>query len=249
MHLIWAGLFVAALVAFLLRRPETRLVTAEGRSLPYRLPPLPQGIWPLAATYGVVGFLTEPLFWDHPLGGVLGFWSLRASEAIGILALSLLGAWMFTARPRVEANLAGLGCVPAESFDRAWWRQLALAAVVLVVGETGLAALPRVLDVHTAILLLSTLLPPVVVVLDLVDTARLAARFPLERVLTLDNVHLAEYLRARLAEEEIECVVTSLRFRRLVYFFGALYKMALLVPAKDRERAEQLVRETPFEIV
>jgi len=37
--------------------------------------------------------------------------------------------------------------------------------------------------------------------------------------------------------------------RRLVYFFGALYKMALLVPSEDRERAEQLVRETPFEIV
>ena len=222
---------------------------AEGRSLPYRLPPLPQGTWPLAATYSVVNLLTQPLLGNHPLVGGLGFWSLRGLEAVGILALSLLGAWMFTARPRVEANLAGLGYAPAESFDRSWWRQLALAAAVLVAGETGLAALPRWLDVHTTIPLLSTLLVAVIVVLDSVDTARLAARFPLARVLTLDNVHLAEFLRARLADEGIESVVTSFRFRRLLYFFGALYKMALLVPAEDRARAEQIVRETPFEIV
>jgi hypothetical protein len=77
----------------------------------------------------------------------------------------------------------------------------------------------------------------------------LTGKLPPERVLTLDNVHLAELLRARLADDRIECVLTSFRLRRLLYFFGSLFKMALLVPAADRERAERLVEETRFEIV
>jgi len=104
-------------------------------------------------------------------------------------------------------------------------------------------------DLNPAILPLSVLVPLIVLVLDLVDTARLAAKGPLKHVLTLDNVHLAELQRVRLAEEGIECVVTTFRFRRLTYIFGPLFKMALLVPEEDQDRAERLVEETPFEIV
>jgi len=253
MSLIWAALFVAVIVAFVLRRPttrlEARLAATDAGSLPYRLPPVPQGVLALSWTYAVIGLLTQSWGGIGPLVRP-GFWAYYGLAAVLILALSVLTGWMFTARPRVEANLAGLECVPAEGYDRAWWRQLALAAVVLAVGEAGLAVLPKLISgVNPAILPLTALLPLVVVVLDLVDMAKLASSTPLERVLTLDNVHLAEYLHARLGEEGIACVISSFRFRRLLYLFGPLFKMVLLVPAADRERAEQLVQETPFEIV
>lgn len=46
----------------------------------------------------------------------------------------------------------------------------------------------------------------------------------------------------------IDCAVRGYRFRRLLYFFGPLFKMALLVPGAERERALRLVEDTPFRI-
>lgn len=259
MSLIWFGLFAAALVAFVLRRPTIELRAGDGSSLAYRLPPLPQGTIPLAWSFGLVGLATQSLLPSGPLVPRVGFWPYSGVLAFFIVASSLLAGWMVSSRPRLETNLAGLVEVPAETYDRAWWRQLAIGAAVLAVGEVGMTVLPRLVpDVNPALVRLTALLPLIVVVIDLVDTARLASRVDrggrasrsgLDRVLTLDNVHLAEYLTARLTEEGIECVVTSFRFRRLSYIFGPLFKMALLVPADDAERARALVEATPFEIV
>jgi len=250
MGLVWVALFTAFVVAFMRYRPEVRLTTSEGMSLPYRMPPLPQGIAPLSWAYAVVHLLTGPVTLSAtpilqldpiPYFGLL---------AVVILALSPLAGWMFTAHKRLETNLEGAATVDAEPYDRLWTRGLILGALVLAGGGAGVAALPELLPaVDTAVLPLLTLLPLVAVALDLVDEARLVAKGKLERILTLDNVHLAELLRARLAEEGIESVVTCFRYRRLSYFLGPLFKMGLLVPAADRERAEQLVEETPFQIV
>lgn len=250
MGLVWVVLFAAFVVAFMRHRPEARLTTPEGVSLPYRMPPLPQGVAPLAWAYAVVHQLTWPgLLSATPLltPDPLPYFGLLAAV---ILALSPLAGWMFTARKRLETNLEGVATVDAELYDRLWRRGLILGALILAGGEAGVAALPELLPaVNTAVLPLLTLLPLVAVALDLVDEARLVAKGRLERVLTLDNVHLAELLKARLAEEGIESVVTCFRYRRLSYFLGPLFKMGLLVPAADRERAEGLVDETPFQIV
>lgn len=61
MGLALTALLVAGAAAFLLRRPQARLTTVEGGSLPYRLPPLPQGILPISWTYWLLGLLTQPL--------------------------------------------------------------------------------------------------------------------------------------------------------------------------------------------
>ena len=87
------------------------------------------------------------------------------------------------------------------------------------------------------------------IVLELVEEGRLAARRDVARVLTLDSVHLAEYLRARCERERIPAVIRAYHFRRLLHFFGPLFKMALLVPEAERERAEALVEETRAPIV
>ena len=95
---------------------------------------------------------------------------------------------------------------------------------------------------------LAAILPMAAVILDLRDEARLAGSGPLARVISLDNVHLAEYLHALLDEEGIAHVVRAYRFRRLLYLFGPLFKMSLLVPEADRDRAVRLVEATPFRI-
>ncbi len=254
MGLIWAGLVVALVVAFLRRRSTVRLTTADGHSLSYTLPAFPQGVVPIAWAYGLLHALTPPgltygLFGEKaPLE--LGPVPYNLVLAAGIVVLSGVTAWLFTARPRLEANLEGLGAIPAEGYDRAWRRRLLEGTLLLAVGEAGLLLADRLVPgVPWAVVSVATLVPLAALTLDLVDTARLARTSVLERVLTLDNVHLAELLRAQLQQEGIDCVVTSFRFRRLYYFLGPLFKMALLVPEADRERAERLVAETPFRIV
>jgi hypothetical protein len=250
MNLIWVGLLTALVVAFLRRRPTTELTTAEGESLTYRLPPLPQGLVPVNWGYACLSLVgTAGWMWkEEPFQ--LGYYPYYGSLALVILALSALCGWMFSARPRVEANLEGVASVPVRSYDRTWRRQLLLGTLLLVAGEAGLLlAAGREPDLDVALITVATLLPLTALTLDLVDTARLAAKAPLERVITLDNVHLAELFRAKLDREGIECVVTTFRFRRLAYFLGPLFKMALLVPEEDLERAERLVEETPFRIV
>ncbi|MGD2114091.1 MAG: hypothetical protein PVG07_03500, partial [Acidobacteriota bacterium] len=212
MSLIWIALLAALVVAFMRRRPTVPLATPDGGSLPYRLPPLPQGLAPVSWAYAVLELPTLPLPMGREPLVELSYTAYHAVLAVLILVLSALGGWMFTARRRVEANLEGVASVPAASFDRAWRHQLVVSTLLLVAGEAGLALAAGVVpDVDVALITVATLIPLVAVTLDLVETARLARKTPLERVITLDNVHLAEVLRARLRQEEIDCVVSSLR--------------------------------------
>jgi hypothetical protein len=244
--LVVTALLVTGAAAFLLRRPPARLTTAEGGSLPYQLPPLPQGIIPISWAYWLLGHLTQPLFWPAL---DLGFWAYYLALAAGIVGLTGLTGWMFSAPPRVDANLEGLAAATAEGYGTAWHSQILLAALALAGGETALSISPSFLWASAPdFLSLTAILPMAAVILDLRDEARLAGSGPLARVISLDNVHLAEYLHAGLDEEGIAHVVRAYRFRRLFYLFGPLFKMSLLVSEADRDRALRLVEETPFRI-
>jgi hypothetical protein len=243
---LMSGLVTAAAVvaagAFLKRRPPVELATPEGAGLPYRLPPFPQGLPAVVGSYGLISLIAGPLGL-RPLGTGL-------ATAAAMLLLSLLLPWVFSSRARVQANLGGVATVPQEGFEAAWRRQWILATLLLVVGQAALALIwESSLAGVTVLLSLNDILVFVAVGLDLWDEATLLRTGPLARVLTLDNVHLAEYFQAVFAREGIPCVVRAFRFRRLLFFFGALYKMALLVPEADAERAARLVEATPFEIV
>lgn len=112
---------------------------------------------------------------------------------------------------------------------------------MIAAGDAGLTVLHgRFVGFESAALPTASKILLSAFVLDAVDTARLSTKTRLEWVLTLDNVHLAELLWARLDAEGVECVVFSFRFRRMFYFLGPLFKMSLLVPAADWECAAQL---------
>jgi hypothetical protein len=247
--LVLSALLVAGAVAFLLRRPGARVATPEGGSLPYRLAPFPQGVPPLLWAYGLLGFLTEPLWTGRGPLVELGWWGYQAGLVAAILGLSALAGWMFSARERIDTNLEGLAVAPADLYGAPWRRQLLLASLLLAGGDAAIwISTSYLLGPDTSLLTLSSILFLAAVILDLRDEARLARTGPLAWVISLDNVHLAEYLQGRLGERGIECVVRGYRFRRLLYVFGPLFKMALLVPEADRDRAVRLVEETPFRI-
>lgn len=243
------ALLVAGAAAFLFRCPAARVATPGDGSLPYRLPPLPQGVLPLPWAYGLLGLLTAPLWTGRGPLLELGWWGYQAGLVAAILGLSALAGWMFSARERVDANLEGLATAPADLYGGPWRRQLLLASLLLAVGDAAIwISTSYLLGPDTLLLTLPSILFLAAVILDLRDEARLARTGPLAWVISLDNVHLAEYLYGRLGERGIDCVVRGYRFRRLLYVFGPLFKMAILVPEADRDRAVRLLEETPFRI-
>lgn len=248
--LVLTALLVTGAAAFLLRRPAARMATPEDGSLPYRLPPFPQGILPLTWAYFLLRLLTGPLWPGHGALLELGWWGYQAGLVAAILGLSALAGWMFSSRESVEANLEGLATAPAGLYGGPWRRQLLLASLLLAGGDAVIwISTSYLLGPDTWLLTLSSILFLAAVILDLRDEARLARTGRLAWVISLDNVHLAEYLHGRLGERGIDCVIRGYRFRRLLYLFGPLFKMALLVPEADRDRAVRLVEETPFRIV
>ena len=262
MNAVVTGLFVVV-VAFLYRRPRTvevapRHEEAREEAEPLRLhvPALPQGAAPLSWIYLVPsGIYTFSRF--HP--AVARLWletgSLAAllATTAGIVAFSLLAAWMFSSHGRAATNLEGVAEVPKEGWERVWKAQLAIATAVLVGGHvlpdylhrSGAEAIWLLVSVNSALFLVAT-------ALDLWHEGRLVRAAPggaVAGVLTLDNVHLAEYFRARFEREGIPHAVRAFHFRRLFYFLGPLYKMTLLVPEEEAERAAAVVEATDFRIV
>jgi hypothetical protein len=234
------------------RRSRRVIVISEtAGSLPFRIPAFPQGTLPIYWSHLLLPYVLYPHWRDEPLVD-LGSWGYAVVSAVSIALLSLLAAWMFSARPRAQRNLEWVAEVPEEPYEPQWRRQLLQTTLLLALVEAGIVLSGALFSegAATVLVYLTGAMMLVATGLDLYDEGLLSARSgPLERVLTLDNVHLAEYFQALLAQEEIPCVVRALHFRRLSYFLGSLFKMALLVPAADAKRAARLLDETPFRIV
>ena len=166
------------------------------------------------------------------------------------MALSALFGWMCSSRQRAATALKGVATLVEGTYRDPWFRQIAMITALTV--ATGLAEWwgPRFLPTGTDPLFgLTESVVLVAIVLDLIEEGRLARGGSVERVLTLDNVHLAAYFRARFEREGIPLAIRAYHFRRLLYWLGPFYKMALLVPAAERDRAAALVEATDFKIL
>jgi hypothetical protein len=184
-------------------------------------------------------------------------WGFRFSESfrhsrIAPIALALVAiplfSWLtfhlFSSRPRLEANLPD----SEESLDElaaALRRRAVSATVLLTLGNAAVLAWreyqPNVIAfsfVFLDILLL------VAIGLDLWDQYRFQKRNRRTALLTqLDNVHFSYRLEEKLQEEGIDALARGHQFRSLYFFFGALFKIDVLVPAEQLGQARSVLAE------
>jgi hypothetical protein len=68
-------------------------------------------------------------------------------------------------------------------------------------------------------------------------------------LIQLDNPHLASYLKNLFQSKGIDTLVQTYRYRRLLFFFGPLFKMGILVAPEDSGRAMELIDWNCIQII
>jgi SecY translocase/putative signal transducing protein len=207
------------------------------------LPAFPQGIVPVS-----LALYFSTVLW--PTVAVLAIFPVETLFVQPLLALVLIPllSWgtfhLFSSRPRLRANLTD----PDELLDEiaaALRRRAVIATVLLTVGTAASLAwqgyqpdaLAFAIRFGDVVLLLA-------IGLDLWDQFRFQRKHPETALLTqLDNVHFSYRLEERLQEEGIDTLARGHQFRSLFFFFGSLYKIDVLVPAENLERAREILAE------
>jgi hypothetical protein len=227
------------------------LLTAGLIGLVFRLVRKAEDQWIPAFPQGVV-----PVKWSAMGAALLAFpWGFGLSESFGHsriapIALALVAvplfSWLtfhlFSSRPRLEANLSD----PEEFLDElaATLRRRAVSATVLLtLGNIAVLAWRAYQPNGIAFsLAFPNVLLLVAVGLDLWDQYRFQKRNRRTARLTqLDNVHFSYRLEEKLQEEGIEALARGHQFRSLYFFFGALVKIDVLVPAEQLGQARAVL--------
>ena len=68
-------------------------------------------------------------------------------------------------------------------------------------------------------------------------------------VIELDNVYGASYLQGLLVKNGCDALIRGFHYRSLFFFFGAMYKIDLMVPVSEMERAWDLIEPEKIEVV
>ena len=240
---LWIVPFFILAGAIELRRVEGRIATAAGEEIKLPLPPLPQGIWPAGWAEAGIGIAAALGAWLH-LGWLSGS-SPLLSLAFSLLlvpAFSLLTFAWFGTRRRLAANLLPAATVGPE-IDKTIDRQFVSTTLVLTGGEVALLLLHWLIPASPAIGF-SAVFVLTAIALDVRDELAFVRRYGrTARLLQLDNVHLAAYLRALLGQRGIAAVARAHRFRSLYYWLFPLVKIDLLVPAESAEAAAAVIAE------
>jgi len=208
------------------------------------IPAFPQGAVPVQWSGLGTALLAIP--WGFKVYESFGH-SRIAPIALALVVVPLF-SWLtfhlFSSRSRLEANLSD----SEESLDElaAVLRRRAISATVLLtLGNIAVLAWreyqPNVIAFSFAFL---DILLLVAVGLDLWDQYRFQKRNRRTARLTqLDNVHFSYRLEEKLQEEGIEALARGHQFRSLYFFFGALFKIDVLVPAEQLGQARSVLAE------
>ena len=210
------------------------------------LPAFPQGLVPAQAAVSV-----SPLVWLAIAWLVHIPRDVRPPAFAGpLMALVLIPllSWatfhLFSSRARLQANLTD----PEEFLDglAVSLRRRAIAATALLALGTAAFLAWRIyrpnplafaLDFTELVFLLA-------IVLDVWDQYRFQRRVGATARLTqLDNVHFSYRLEERLQEAGIAALARGHQLRSLSFFFGALFKIDVLVDAEQLDRAREVLAE------
>lgn len=230
------GLLLAGVLAGLLVRWFRSADSAQ-------IPAFPQGILPVQLGMMV---LALPVFLG--ISERVDHWNPGAVYPVLVLISVPVFSWfafhLFSSRPRLEANVPEPGEVLDRLADTQRRRLLPSTALLTVGAAISLAWTSWQPDTFTAWLDFLDLILFLAIALDLWDQfVFLREPQTTARLVQLDNVHFACRLVARLREEGIEPLARGLHFRSLFFFFGALFKIDVLVPWRHLGRARQILAE------
>lgn len=233
-----AGLLMVAVLAVLLFR---FIRSAED----HWLPAFPQGGIPVSLVVASLPLSMWALQRD------LGLSSTQISSnawfgiaLLGIPFVSWITFRLFSSRPRLEANLTD----PQDFLNdlaESLRRRAIPGTLLLALGAA--AVLFWYQRWHTTLAASITflqLLWTMAIGLDLWDEIRFRRRHGAAALLVqLDNVHFSYRLEEELQQAEIDALARGHQFRSLFFFFGALYKIDMLVPAEQLDRARKVLAE------
>jgi hypothetical protein len=199
------------------------------------IPAFPQSILPAHAT-----------LWLLPLAIAL---SIPRTAALALpLILTPLLSWagfhLFSSRARLEASLPE----PAETLDgiaQALRRRAVPATALLTLGAVAQMIWREYWPSNvTFALSVSQMIVALAIGFDLWDQYRFQQRHGQTALLArLDDVHFSYRLEERLQEEEIAALARGHHLRSLFFFFGAIYKIDVLVPEERLGRAREVMAE------
>lgn len=205
------------------------------------LPAFPQGTIPALAALVLapVGVAFVRFF---PLGSISN--SMVVMVLITIPLLSWLTFHLFSSRSRLQASLFDTDEL-LDELAAALRRRAGIATALLTLGTAGFMAWHFY---HSEAVASSLGFTDVIVLaaigLDLWDQFRFQRRHGEAALLVqLDNVHFSYRLEEELQEEGIAALARGHQLRSLYFFFGALYKIDMLVPADQLGRAREVLAQ------
>lgn len=225
--------------------------TADGKTLDFELPLLPQGLPTMTIASGVATMcvLLVELIRNHWPG--MDFSATSAYGPALLLLLVILSAalWRLFSGPEcvergTSSRLRFDADLPARLRQQARWALAAMVGASLglrVLQYFGVTvALPSDdWGSHTLVLLMIA----AILCRDAYEQWKFTERCGRAvRVTKFDNVHLAAYVRGLLQSHGIDHYIQAYHLRRLLFVLGPLYKMALYVPTDRVDAVCELIR-------
>jgi hypothetical protein len=249
--LIWM-IGIGFLVKTFLKRPEVAFSDDGMGELSVRLPAFPQGVEPALWTFSLVNFaFSLELVLREDSSTLEQFQTPIAWLGVAVFttAFSFGAFYLFSSRKRLDSNLPLAAMPSAHKVPVGPW--LLPTTALLVVFSTLFYAGRSFGLRFTGILGFPSLVLLVALLFDLVEEIRFRMKHDekVESVMELDNVHGAWYIQAALARHGIDSVIRAFHYRSLLFFFGPITKMEVLVPSAGVEEAQQIIRTIGLEIV
>ena len=156
------------------------------------------------------------------------------------MVFSAIGLVLFSSKKRLAHNLPS-GIQLNDDIEQRLRNQMIKSTAVLA-GGSAILLLMEHLFAHVLIINFANLIFLTAVALDTIEQMRFFSKHGRSvELIELDNPHLASYLKSLFESSGVDTVIQTYRYRRLLFFFGPLTKMRMLIASEDVERARELL--------
>jgi preprotein translocase subunit SecY len=242
---------VLVLIAYYRKTATAKAITGESDStVDFDLPAFPQGIPPLICALSVLSLpsVIRNIWIPGSSAQIVSFWISFWGTTVLIVAFSAIGVALFSSKKRLVNNLP-VGVRLNDDIERLLRNQVIKGTAVLAGGSAILLTIERLFG-HVLILDYANLIFLSAIALDAIEQLKFFWKHGRSvELIELDNPHLASYLKSLFESRGIDVVVQTYHFRRLLFFFGPLTKMRMLIASEDVEPARELVDWKSIQII